>query len=376
VALGLVLGVWQGVKFGGAFYAGLALLLADVLSLALARPPSLRPWLGWLLLTGLTFLGVEAAWSGLAFALLPWRVAVDALWPQYMLTQYASLGDSPLPAWAGWRYFTGQQLTPLVGISLGVAALAGCVIAAVRRRPSGEGTAASDHVRLLIPLLFFLLGFAGYFRHVHQPLQYLWAGCLAGALLVDRLPRLSWLVLGLCWLPGLALVVKTDLISAPAAGIEAVEMPTGDSLYLTREEAATLDGTLTQLARLRSDETPGGDTRRCVLIYPNGAGMHHFYAIPRAGRHAWYLAGFLRPFEEADFVRTLDAEYAVVFVWWHAAEAGTDDPAALLNACYQRPVFSERASDALRDRLHDPVRVSPSCIVFGVRRAGARAPDD
>jgi hypothetical protein len=222
-------------------------------------------------------------------------------------------------------------------------------------------------------LLFFLLGFAGYFRHVHLPIQYLWAGCLAGALLVDRLPRASWLVLGLCWLPGLALVVKTDLISAPAAGCEAVRMPTGDSLYLTREEAATLDGMFSDLARLQSEVAPGRGTPRCVLFYPGGAGMHHFYAIPRAGRHAWYLAGFLRPYEEADFLSTLDEVYALVALDTPMQVNG-DDPAEFLNSYFHRPVFSDRVCDALRDRLHNPVRVSPTCVVFSVRRTGAHAP--
>jgi hypothetical protein len=368
-ALGLTLGVWQGLKFGGALYAGLALFLVDVLALALSRPTSLRPWVARTLLTGVTFLGVEALWASLAFWLLPWRAAVDALWPQYMLVQYASLNGSPFPVWDGWKYFLGQQLTPFVGIVLGVAALVWCLIAAVRRRPAGEDRAAAvDRLRLLIPLLFFLLGFAGYFRHAHLPLQYVWAGCLAGALLVDRLPRSAWLILGLCWLPGLGLVLKSDLVSFPDPKLKAVKMPNGDALYLTAEENALLDGTLAELARIRSEEaSPWSVSPRCVLFYPGGAGMHHFYPIPRAGRHVWYLAGFLRPYEDSDFLRTLDYEYAVVYIQGAPIVGNPDDPGEFLNACFRRPVFDSRLCDVLRSRLHNPVRVSPCCLVFSVR---------
>jgi hypothetical protein len=364
-ALGVILGAWQGVKFGGAFYAGLALLLTDSLALALARPPSLRPWLTSLAITGASFIAVETCWAVLAFSCLPGPIAVDALWPQYMLVQYASLQASPLPEWNGWRYFVGQQLTPLTGVLLGFTALAACVVVALRRRPPGGSEVIPlTSLRLFIPLLFFALGFIGYFRHAHLPLQYAWAGCLAGALVVDRLPRPAWLLLGLCWLPGLWLVVRADLISGPSQELHAVTMPTGDRLFLTDEEDSLVSGIRDELARVESEErTP----RDGVLFYPGGAGMHHFFGIPRKGRHAWYLAGFVRPYEEADFIRGLDAEYAFVFVSDRPIADPSADPGELLNAFFARPVFSAPVCDALRAHLHNPVRVGPRCLVYRVR---------
>jgi hypothetical protein len=362
--LGLILGLWQGVKFGGAFYAGLGVLLTDALALALVRPSPLGHWVKMLAVTGASFLAVEAGWAVLAFSFLPRPVAVDALWPQYMLVQYASLAASPLPVWDGWRYFLGQQLTPLVGVLLGLAAVAGALRAAFRKQGAGgPGLASPDSMRLFVPFAFFLLGFFGYFRHVHLPLQYVWAGCLAGALVVDRLPRPAWLILGLCWLPGFGLMLKTDLVSGHSPDVRACRMPAGDVLYLTEEEDQLVSGITEELARLRSEEAD----RDCVLFYPSGAGMHHYYGIPRAGRHVWYLAGFVRPYESAEVSSALGHEYALVFVSDRPITEPRSDPGEMFNAMFARPVFDGEICDALRSRLHDPVPVGSRCLVYRVR---------
>jgi hypothetical protein len=198
---------------------------------------------------------------------------------------------------------------------------------------------------------------------VHLPLQYLWAGCLAGALVVDRLPRPAWLFLGLCWLPGFGLVLKTDLLTGPSQEVRPCRSPMGDLLFLTDEEIDLVSGITEELARLRSEEA-GRDR---VLFYPSGAGMHHFYGIPRAGRHAWYLAGFVRPYEEADLIRALDSQYAIVFVSPQPIAEPRADPGELFNAVFARPVFGPRVCAALRDRLGEPVPVGDRCLVYPVR---------
>lgn len=360
LALGAILGIWQGVKFGGAFFAGLALVLVDVLSLVLDRPAAWRSWLLRTATTGVAFLAIEGCWAVLAFSMLSRPVAVDTLWPQFMLAQYESLQSSSLPVWAGSRYFVGQQLTPLVSVCLSVFALATCVIN-VR-----SSTGNPERLCLFIPLLFFLLGFTGYFRHVHLPLLYVWSGCLASALLVDRVPKLYWLVLVVCWLPGLGLAIKANLLTGPNPAYQAVAMPNGQSLYLNHGEKLQLDALMAELGRLK-DASPEG--RNCVIFYPLGAGMHHFFNMPHCGRHAWYLAGFIRPHDEAQWIGAVDHAYAFVLLSPVPMAATVGDPAEVLNSVFARPVFSPELCAALRDRLSEPVQVDSECLVYRVRSA-------
>ncbi len=366
-ALGIVLGTWQLVKFGGAFFAGLALVSLDLLLVRTEPSVKWRPWLANLSITAAGFVAVEGLYALLAFALLPYPVALDALWPQYMLVQYKSLGaQSPLPVWAGWKYFVGQQMSPCVGIILAIGALCLLVRFAVGwRRPSASRlTRPAGDFRLLLPFLFWLFGFAGYFRHVHLPLQHVWTGSFAGALLLSRFPRMWTCLVYLLWLPGLLLILKANLIDSAPPGLVRFPLRGGEKIYVSTQEDATTRALVTTLQQLDRDQP---DTAGEVAIVPMGAGIHHFYTIPFAGRHVWYLSGFVRPYEEDEFVASLKNVRAVVLRMERPIQESNRGPGWDFNQCFAEPIFSDKICEALNSRLGDRIKLSDYCWVYPVR---------
>ncbi len=114
IGIGLLLGLWQGIKFGGALFALPALFALDVAATwSLQNPDWAQVRRSWLTILGV-FLAVEAAWMALAYATLPPLLARDTIWPAYMRDGYPMMSDKKrLPGWSGLGFFFGQQLLPL-----------------------------------------------------------------------------------------------------------------------------------------------------------------------------------------------------------------------------------------------------------------------
>src|ERR1043166_7121179 len=79
IAIGAVLGLWQAIRFGGAFVAGAAILIVDACSIAAdpAMRRSIASWLRSSALIAATFIAFEVLWIALAFGALPRGVARD-----------------------------------------------------------------------------------------------------------------------------------------------------------------------------------------------------------------------------------------------------------------------------------------------------------
>src|SRR6185295_9663127 len=139
VLIGSILGTWQGVRFGAAAVAGGSILLIDAIWLAAAgiSPSALRIWVRSLAAIAAAFIGFELIWIVSAFSTLPSEIAWDTVWPVYLLRSYASWVTPEIrwPQWLGWRFMVAQYLVPLTAAVLGLAGLAGWVIA-VRRDAS------------------------------------------------------------------------------------------------------------------------------------------------------------------------------------------------------------------------------------------------
>src|SRR5262245_51629756 len=121
VLIGAILGFWQWCKFGGCFYAGFAIVLLDMVSMWATPSRPWKHWLGLNLLTLTVFLGFEIAMILWALAVMPEPIALDFIWPHYVLETYAVVPVHRWPQWWDWYLFLGAQWTPLVGLGLGLA---------------------------------------------------------------------------------------------------------------------------------------------------------------------------------------------------------------------------------------------------------------
>jgi hypothetical protein len=303
ISLGITLGVWQGVKFGGGIFAGSTLVLLDVLYLfatGFSKAP-LRAWIRSLLVMAAAFLVVELIWVGLAFRTGPPALALDSIFPLYMFRAYSVMtADIRWPMWNGWRQAVGQQLLPVSAGVLGLVGLAGW-LRSLRQGTDAEKERARAAGGIFVTLLFYLMSTFTYFRHVFHFQQFLWALVPAAAWQLQRLPIRFRAGVLLLWAPGILLVLRSAFLTAPSTSMELVHLPTGGSIVVD----SMIKERLSLLAGLAA-EGP-------VLYAPVGSGWHFAYRAPIATRHSWFFApDVIRAYDRAEFVRSLNQIHAVV----------------------------------------------------------------
>ena len=326
--LGFILGAWQGLRFGAALFAGIAVVLVDVLAMVTARSerPSLAHWLRTNLTTLGVFLAVEAAWVAHAFATLPRHAALDLVWPAYILDSYliAPPGTRSI-VWSGTSYFVGQLLVPTMGLLATLTVLAWAV------RPSWRPAVYRDashrfaaDLRLMVPAMFYLVGIAFYFRTVWHFQQFFWALVIPIGLV---LAHGRWVATGAfvaLAAPAVALIMRVMLLTPVPAGVIALDTPRGDRLWVDPSippRLAHIVDSATTPTSLRAGESPSVPA---LFIVPMGTGVHHFFKLEMPTRQSWFIPGFGRPADEAAMLRILQSRPAIVVVTAHPAEPSAD----------------------------------------------------
>ena len=344
LAIGMTLGVWQAVRFGGAFVAGASILVLDAVCIVALRADraGVTRWVRSLAAIASGFGALEVAWIALAYAILPPPIARDAIWPSYMLDTYAGwvTADIRWLPWGGWRLFVAQYLVPCTAGVLGVI---GCYRWSRSRNDRDAGA-------IFVPLIFFVVGCGSYFRQVHHFRQFMWTLVPASAWELQR-RDLAWRqVTALLWAPGFLTVLRSSLW-ATAPSLVTVMLPAGGAIVAT----PSLDARLQFLQRFVTSEAAGS----AVIFLDSGAGWYNAYRIPHATRHTWF-AGFdaIRPYEEDDFVQALDRTAALI-------ECEKDDRP--LASSEPRLSFPPAVNDALRPRLR-PWTAGAGCRVYRITR--------
>jgi hypothetical protein len=353
VLLGATLGVWQGVKFGGALPAGAAIVLLDTLSvLALGLSQSrLRAMVGsWLWILA-AFVAIELGWVFLAFRTGPPALALDIMFPLYIFRAYSVVTpDIRWPLWAGWRLAVGQYLLPL---SAGAVAVVGFFswLRSLRRGTHAESDGQATGGGIFVPLLFFAISTFTYFRHVYHFQQFLWALVPAAAWQLHRVASMARMAALLAWAPGLLMVLRSACLTLPPKAMVHVSLPTGGSIMVDPLMATRI----AFLRKLASEEADGA----AVLYVPIGSGWQFAFRVPSTTRHTWFFAPqVVRPFEEDDFLRSLDQARALVT----CDVPGT--PEKPLPVFF--PLPPEIAAEAYRHV--EPWMVGAGCRVFRIRR--------
>jgi hypothetical protein len=287
---GLVLGLWQGIKFGGAFFAGAALIAVDVIWL-LRTSGNWRAWLRRELVALAAFVAVEALWIALAVSTLSPDLAFDTLWPAYIGRAYVGLEGL---GWHGAAEFVGRLMVPFTCAVLGSFALVRWISSGTTRAPA-----------TFIGLFFYAFASAGYFGHVH--LFYLWAWAvvpagIAGLVSLSVAPRLAFSV---ALLPAFLLMLKIACVNVPSPELTPATLPTGERIWATSADAAVLS----RFAELPRE--PG-----FVLgAFGWGGGGFHFYFNRAYGlRNPMVTWPAFRPYDVDDLERNLSRISGVVML--------------------------------------------------------------
>lgn len=324
IALGLVLGLWQAIKFGGAIFAGLSVVLVD-LAWLLYHGQAKR--LGWLyarrlVATGVTFLLLQGLWLAIVFGTTPRALAVDAVWPVFIADAYKLVSVKypgvRYPAFAGIPFLLSGQWLPL---SCGLLGLFGCAMGLRRRARTLAVEPASDAAAwpLLIGMTFYLVAWPVYFGHVYLWYQYCWLLLPAGAWGLARLPRAARGAVLASWLPTWLLMLKITFVNAPDPHLVAKVLPNTESVYLSAKERAELEPMI-ELAR--AAEARG---RFVLALYSWGGGGFHFFYDREYGLRNYLVDQIIfRPSDASELARKLPAIDAIGPLRGHAPDEYLD----------------------------------------------------
>ena len=279
---GLGLGLWQLVKVGGAGFWLAAWLVVDVMAAA-GRGRALwgRLLRCWGVIASVALAAEACRWATL-FLTLPAPVALDAAWPVYAYEHYRSISSAVRD-----REFAVAELATQVPVVL--AALGLALLSVRRQLVDTEGRRA---LGLLIPSVFFVFGWAGYFGHRETMWQYAWTAIPGAVFAVAHAGRSVKIGASLIAMPAVALLLASIGGAARVGATEPLRMRNGDTLWMnspTREAATTL------LSLLEADRATGGPVKTVVI--PSGGGLYFYTGTSLLIRHPWVIDRYIRPYE-------------------------------------------------------------------------------
>lgn len=344
LGIGAAMAAWQWTKFGGAVFAGAAMVLVD-LAFLLTGDRSAAAWKRWIsglmaiLATVLLGEGLLAAWC------LSWATVAetwDIVLPLYMSKAYDVVLTSRWPGWHGPFHFLQFQFLPLLALLLGVAAW-------LRSSPQRR----RDHAVAWISAGFYLLGVGTYIRV--EANFYLYAFALAplavaGLVSLAEFPRRIATVLLLIPFAILVRSAATPWAAPPgqAAPDRAYALPGGDSLWLTpanAERLARLEDVVREVHAL-----PGERVVLAWLGYEwEGGGFLHYYE-PRYPLPNFFASpGTVRP-SDVDAIRAALPRAGALVLY---APGGTLELARKRFGRFLPPDLVEEVMDGFeRDDVH------------------------
>ena len=292
--VGVALGAWQWVKFGGAFFAGAALVVAD-LCYVLADRSLLTRSVERNLATLGAFLVVQSVLVAQVWTTTSPHIAAEVLWPAYVATAYAWTH----PEWSWWPYFLGQQLLPLSCAVLGLTAVG--IRLKARRGTRTARTDGGDDALLLAPV-YYALAATAYFGHVHLYLSAAWALVPGAAWVLRRSHVGVRLAMVLVWLPSTVLLLKIVFWN-PVAG-QLLDLPGGERIWATRQEVAQIESMASQVATIDPSMDPPHFA--AALLAWGGGGFHHYYNPNVDLRNYMLTSPAFRPYDAAEFFEKID----------------------------------------------------------------------
>jgi hypothetical protein len=251
----------------------------------------------WAVMLGVAAVVEGCRWLAL-FALLPTPIAWDAAWPYFALEHYWSI-----PSAVRARVPTVVELATHAAVPAASLALAAFALRGQLKRIEGRRALA-----LLVPGVFFMLGWAGYFGHREIMWQYAWAAVPGAAFALAHGPRILSAGASVVAMPALALLLATMTGAVRVGASQPMPMPNGDTLWLNSAARVAVTETL---ALLRADAGSGRPSK--TMVFPSGGGLYFYSGATLPTRHAWLIDRYVRPYEQdVMFAQVRDIEHVVM----------------------------------------------------------------
>jgi len=342
IALGACLGMMQLVRFGPGLALAAVVMCAD-LAWQLRERRDWRVWIRAEVFVFLTIGAIETIRVAGAFAVLPRPVAMDVVWPSYILDSYQ--GVASRPGWYGWAMGVGQYFNPLTSIALVLLGF-GAMLASRARVPGDEVA------QMLLPS-FYLVGVAGLFRSEFHFFQAAWTLTSGAVVAIGRWRSLLLLaVLG--WLPPFALVA-VNAFGHQLPDVRTIDVAPGWRLTAPLDLATRIE-TMAAVVRAAPD--------RPVIFYSYLAGLNAALDLPLVGRESTLMHGAIRPYEEDALVRAYSE--AKLIVTCRKAEAWAASP-----GLYDADVPA-RIREAVEPRAESVLWQDNECRIVRLRPAAGR----
>ncbi len=301
-AIGLLLGLMQTVKFGLAFYLGLAIAVLELM--AWLRDRSTESfgrlvWRGFSL--ALAFCLVQASYFLVLLVTLPPEIAWEAVFPSWILEGYPSAESwmtfDKLVAGTPLVYVT-QRIVILSAFLLGLIGVA-CIIVETVFGVRFLQSFHRRHVVMHAPFLACLLGFGTFLAHEHLVFVYSWL-VLFGAVPIYSVIN-SWLrTLAIAIpIPAFCLIAKVFLINPVCETTIACEDHKYPRLYSPRGGTSALFDEFYDRSSTASSPHP-----LYLFVNDSAGGGFHYYFQPWYPLRT-YLADrpYIRPHDVPAFVQ-------------------------------------------------------------------------
>jgi hypothetical protein len=288
LAIGLVAGACQWIRFGTVILAAGGLVAADLV--AERSRDDRRGLMRHLAIVASGVIAAEVLLVAWAFATLPGAVAADLVWPAYFVSSY-----DWVTAAERWPTLSVRSALAQYGAAIAGLALGPFVLWRSRR------SVAAPLIAFL--LCAYVLGIAGLFRHAHHFRQYAWWLTVAAALVAS----ISTVRVRVAVLAASAVVFVTmirGVMMPPAPGVW-VETPSSGAVYLTASEAE-------DVAALNALAATVEGRGQSLIVGPLAAGWHVLFEHRSPIRHAWFLSTVVRPREAEAIGDAMSAAGAIV----------------------------------------------------------------
>jgi hypothetical protein len=311
LALGLLVGIGQWIKFGHFLIFGAGVAAADVAAIVVSGEWR-KHWRILLLQWSVVALGAAlpelalAVWVGLT---RPGAIALDVLWPAYQSQAYGIFGpDERL-----WGGIFLMPLKPLAARVLPAFALvvASVVLMCIRWGPRKERSGTSTDTRelaaqsaLFIPIAAYVAGCFSMFTSTNHLFIYYWLLGWSVPWLWTVLGKSLWTLGAKSLCIGCALLTPVGWISNAMDKKGRWEMPQGEALWLDPETRASFTAVEQYVKSRFPPNAP--------VLFLHWHGLNHFLSHPAPGRHSYPLPGWVRPHEADSLQAAMQATFAVL----------------------------------------------------------------
>jgi hypothetical protein len=367
---GVIMGLLNLNKFGGGFFALAAWLIVDLffyLAMKRGRHGVFDGLKKNALMMG-TFGLLLLWWKGYLLLSISPQIARDVFWPAYMVENYASYLDSSISAlsffkFISWGEFIFFQFFPWV-------CLAAFLISGVlcfKQLRNGVGKIKNQEMgAFLFGGCFFLLSLNTYIAHQYSCLNFLWLLAFSAGLGAVQFKNLP-MGLALLNLPMIVTSLVMFVVPTGGHGLVSWQFPRGGSLWVTKvagERIKKIQATVDELIGEKKRETGRDDI--VAVAFSMNAGWCHYFGWGSQTRHAWFLHGFLRPYEEESWMRALERTAAVVVVG-DKKRSGVVTRYPVTWPVVGLPILSDENQENFVLKLGEPITIDDDCWIFPIR---------